>query len=128
MANTLEQYRQAKQDIQKLHGAAKKELIARFNELANELLSVQKELKEEFGLKLTVPSKPKGRSVKAPVGSVKEVAQPAPVSREIAALERKLAVQKHKLEEAVKAGKPEKALKDRLYELEDELRLAKERQ
>ncbi len=127
MANTLEQYRQAKQDIEKLHGAAKKELIARFNELAHELLAVQKELKDEFGLKLTVPLKPKTRLAKTAAASPKEAAQPARSSREIDALERKITTQKRKLEEAAKAGKPEKLIKDRIYELEDELRLAKDR-
>lgn len=129
MANTLEQYRQAKQDILKLHGAAKKELIARFHELANELLVIQRELREEFGLKLTVPSKPKaGRSKKAaPVASAAKEALPtAAHSAEITALERRLAAQKRKLEEATKAGKPDKPIRDRMYELEDELRLAKE--
>ena len=129
MANTLEQYRQAKQDILKLHGAAKKELVARFHELANELLVIQRELREEFGLKLTVPSKPKaGRSKKAaPVTPAVKETPPTPAhSAEITALERRLAAQKRKLEEAAKAGKPDKPIRDRMYELEDELRLAKE--
>ena len=121
--NTLEQYRQAKQDISKLHGAAKKELIGRFNELANELLLIQKELRDEFGVKLSLPSKP--RPARA-----KKAAAPAPaaaVSGEITAIEKRLSVQKRKLEEATKAGKPEKPIKDRIYELEDELRLAREK-
>ncbi len=129
MPNTIEQYRQAKQDIQKLHGAAKKELIARFNELANELLLIQKELRDEFGVKLPIPSKPRpARAKSAP--PKKEPPRPAPstaASPEIAALEKKLALQHRKLDEAAKAGKPEKPIRDRIYELEDELRLAREK-
>jgi hypothetical protein len=127
MPNTLDQYRQAKQDILKLHGAAKKELIARFNELANELLLVQKELREEFGVKVVVPAKPKAARAKK-AGAVKREATKTPAdSAEVSMLEKKLVTQKRKLEEASKNGKPEKPIKDRIYELEDELRLARDR-
>jgi hypothetical protein len=127
MTNTLEQYRQAKLDIAKLHGAAKKELIARFHELANELLLVQKELREEFGVKLGIPAKPKSsRAKKTASVAKKEPAKPPAHAAEVIAIEKKLAVQKRKLEEAVKAGKPDKPIRDRIYELEDELRLVKE--
>ncbi len=122
MPNTLEQYRQAKQDISKLHGAAKKELISRFNELANELLLIQKELRDEFGVKLSLPAKPRPARAKKAAAPV-----PPPVSGEIMAIEKRLALQKRKLEEATKAGKPEKPIKDRIYEIEDELRLAREK-
>jgi hypothetical protein len=128
MPNILDQYRQAKQDILKLHGAAKKELIARFNELANELLLVQKELREEFGVKMSVPSKPKTSRDKKAVPAAKNETGKAPIeSVEVSMLEKKLTAQKRKLEEASKNGKPEKPIKDRIYELEDELRLARDR-
>ncbi|HEX4164751.1 MAG TPA: hypothetical protein VHZ55_04695 [Bryobacteraceae bacterium] len=133
MPNTIEQYRQAKQDILKLHSVAKKELVARFNELANELLLIQQELREEFGVKLPIPTKPRpSRAKSTPVKSkAPEPKKPdqksAAVSSEINALEKRLALHKRKLEEAVKAGKPEKAIQDRIYEVEDELRLAREK-
>ena len=132
MSNTLEQYRQAKQDIQKLHGAAKKELVARFNDLANELLQVQRELREEFGMKLALPTKPrpvrgKKAAPAASPASRKDGSKAAPASPEIAAVEKKLALQHRKLEDAAKGGRPDKPIRDRIYELEDELRLARER-
>ncbi|MDQ2839696.1 MAG: hypothetical protein M3Y72_01380 [Acidobacteriota bacterium] len=128
MANTLDQYRQAKHDILKLRGAAKKELIGRFHELANELLVVQKELREEFNVKLAIPSKPKSsRPKKAPAVESKKAEKPTSTSPEITAIERKLAAQKRKLDGAAKSGKPDKLIRDRIYELEDELRLAKEK-
>ena len=126
MTTTLAQYRQAKQDISKLHGAAKKELIARFNDLANELLQTQRELREEFNVKLAIPSKPKGRPRKAVPKTIKQAEKAPTSSSQVAFIERKLAAQKRKLEDATKSGKPEKLLKDRVYELEDELRLARE--
>ncbi len=128
MGNTLEQYRQAKLDISKLHSAAKKELTARFHELSNELLTVQKELREEFGIKLAIPLKAKtGRVKKAAAPVKKEAGKPQAESAETAAIERKIAAQKRKLEEAAKGGKPDKPIRDRIYELEDELRLAREK-
>ncbi len=127
MATTLQQYRQAKQDISKLHSAAKKELIGRFNELANELLVVQRELREEFGVKLAIPAKPKAARSKGAAPAKKEAEKPAANSPEVSAIEKKLVTQRRKLDEAMKAGKSDKLMKDRIYELEDELRLAKEK-
>ena len=49
MSNTIDQYREAKATYQKLHSQAKRELVARFNQLAAELLQIQRELKEDFG-------------------------------------------------------------------------------
>jgi len=127
MTTTLAQYRQAKQDISKLHGAAKKELIARFNDLGNELLQIQRELRDEFNVKLAIPSKPKARPRKAVPNATKQPEKSPASSSQVVSIERKLAAQKRKLEDAAKSGKPEKPLKDRIYELEDELRLAREK-
>jgi len=118
MTNTIDQYREAKATYEKLHNQAKKELIARFNQLANELLQIQRELKEDFGHKVIIPTK--GKVTARPV----KVALPNP---QIAVLEKKVAAEKLKLEKAVAAGKPEKVIQDRIYELEDELRLIKEK-
>lgn len=133
MATTIEQYREAKATYEKLHNQAKKDLLARFQELANELLQVQKELKKDFATKVAIPSKrkPVRRSGKT-TGSVVKTAAPqrapaaAPPNPAVARAEKKLATQRRKLDEAVKAGQDPKAIKDRIYELEDELRLAKE--
>jgi hypothetical protein len=121
MTNTIDQYREAKATYEKLHNQAKKELIARFNQLANELLQIQRELKEDFGHKVIIPTK--GKVSARPV----KVAAPAAPNPQIAVLEKKVAAEKLKLEKAVAAGKPEKAIQDRIYELEDELRLIKEK-
>jgi hypothetical protein len=123
MANTLEQYREARQSWMKLRNQARKELIARFHQVSAELLQIQKELLEDFGEKVTIPVKPKkaAKPVKA--------AAPAPVEKpvekpEVVALRKKLAAQQKKLAEAQAAGKPTKAIEDRIYEIEDDLRLA----
>ena len=124
MSNTIDQYREAKAAYQKLHSQAKKELVARFNQLAAELLQIQKELKEDFGHKATIPTKAKNARMARPPSKVLELPPPNP---KIAAAEKRLASQKKKLEQALASGKSEKPIKDRIYELEDELRLAREK-
>jgi hypothetical protein len=59
MSSTIDQYREAKNSYFKLRNQAKKELVARFNELANELLQLQRELLEDFGEKVAMPSRSK---------------------------------------------------------------------
>ena len=127
MATTIDQYREAKATYEKLHSQAKKDLLARFQELANELLQIQKELKDDFGTKVAIPAK--RRVMRRPTKvAVKSTPPRAAVSNPaIERAEKKLATQKRKLDEAVKAGQDAKAIRDRIYELEDELRLAKER-
>lgn len=124
MPSALDQYRSAKSDYLKLRTQARKELISRFHELANELLRVQSELLEDFGEKLALPTKSK--RMKANPSSTAEVAAPGAqaASPKIAAIRKKLDLQKKKLAEAKSAGKPTKPVEDRIYELEDELRLA----
>ena len=56
-STTIEQYREAKNHYLKLKNQAKKELVARFNALAAELLQVQRELQEDFGEKISLPTK-----------------------------------------------------------------------
>ena len=56
-STTIEQYREAKNQYLKLKSQAKKELLARFNALASELLQVQRELLEDFGEKVSLPAK-----------------------------------------------------------------------
>ena len=125
MQTTIDQYREAKATYEKLHNQAKKDLLARFQELANELLQIQKELRDDFATKVAIPSKRKPMRRAAKTVSPAKSA-PVPPHPAIARTEKKLAVQKRKLDEAVKAGQDSKAIKDRIYELEDELRLAKE--
>jgi hypothetical protein len=125
MSNTIDQYREAKAAYQRLHNQAKKELIARFNQLAAELFLIQKELKDDFGHKVTIPAKGKVvRTVRAVAAKAPEPAVPNP---KIASLEKRIVAEKLKLEKAAAAGKPDKPIKDRIYELEDELRLTRER-
>ncbi len=123
MSNTLSQYREARQSWMKLRNQAKKELIARFHEVSAELVQIQRELLEDFGEKVTIATKPKKAAAKklAP----EPAKEPAPKANpEIVALQKKLDAQRKKLTEALAAGKPTKPIEDRIYEIEDDLRLA----
>jgi small-conductance mechanosensitive channel len=124
-SSALEQYRQAKNDYLKLRNQAKKELMSRFQDLAAELFQVQRELLEDFGEKVAIPSKPK----KARPSAKKKSAapQPAPAaasSPQLDALRKKLEVQHKRLNEAKAGNKPTKVIEDRIYEIEDAIRLA----
>ena len=123
MSTSLDQYRAAKADYLKLRNQAKKELIARFNELANELLSIQRELLEDFGEKVSVPSKPKKKSA----GTAAAAPSVAPSDGRVAVIQKKIDGQKKKLADLQAGSKPTKPVEDRIYELEDELRLAREK-
>ncbi len=126
MPSTIDQYREAKTSYLKLRNQAKKELLARFNDLAGQLLQLQRELLEDFGEKVAIPSRPKkfvakrGKTVSAPP----VVEPPRPPSPKVKAIERQLEAQRKKLEALRGASKPTKTVDDRIYELEDELRLA----
>jgi hypothetical protein len=125
MSNTIEQYHEAKTSYLKLKNQAKKELIARFNELAGELLQVQRELREDFGEKVAMPAKPKKpRAARKPAKEpVSAPPRAAGLEKKTTALEKRLERAKQKLAEAKAAGKPAKPFEDRVYEIEDELRL-----
>jgi hypothetical protein len=125
MSNTIDQYREAKAAYQRLHNQAKKELIARFNQLAAELFLIQKELKDDFGHKISIPAKGKPVRTARPVAA--KAPEPAMPNPKIAALEKRIGAEKLKLEKAMAAGKADKPIKDRIYELEDELRLTREK-
>jgi hypothetical protein len=129
MPTTLEQYREAKSSYLKLRNHAKKELIARFNELSAELLQVQRELLEDFGEKVAIPSKskkPKASKKPAEPATAPVAAPPAAPSPKVAALQKQVDTQKKKLADARSANKPTKVIEDRIYELEDSIRLSLE--
>jgi hypothetical protein len=125
MTTALDQYRQAKNDYLKLRNQAKKELIARFNELASELFHIQRELLEDFGEKITIPPKAKKTSRANPSKQAAAKHQPPAIpSPAVISLKKQIERQKKKLSDTQAAGKPAKAVEDRIYELEDALRLA----
>jgi hypothetical protein len=76
MPNTIDQYREAKAAYLKLQAQAKKDLLARFHELGAEIRQVQRELRDDFGMKVTF--NPKGAKTARPKKSTPQ-AQPNPL-------------------------------------------------
>ncbi|HMF75893.1 MAG TPA: hypothetical protein VK604_09560 [Bryobacteraceae bacterium] len=124
MSSTIEQYREAKAQYLKLRNQAKKDLVTRFHALSNELLQVQRELLEDFGEKISMPAKSKKTRPQKSAKLPEPKPAAAPPSPKVIGIERQLDKLKKKLAETQAAGKPVKAIEDRIYELEDELRLA----
>lgn len=127
-SNAIDQYRQAKSEYLRLRNQAKKELIARFHQAANEMFQIQRELLEDFGEKIAIPSKAKKSRAAKPAKTAERKAAAAPIpsvsSPHVVALQQQLQRARKKLADTQAAGKPTKAAEDRIYELEDAIRLA----
>ena len=126
MSTTIDRYREAKNNYLKLRNQAKKELIARFHGLGNEMFHIQRELLDDFGEKIAMPTKAKKISASKTPSAQGQTPAVAVPSSKMTAITKRIDSQKRKLAEVQAAGKPAKAAQDRLYELEDELRLLRE--
>ena len=140
MDNVISEYQKWKQHGEALRVQAKQAMETRFRDLLLEAARIGQEYHSDFGVTLKPPpaitafrykagaktKKPaKGLAVKAE--TVKTATVRATTDPKISALEKKLAQARTKLDAAKTAGKPTKNLEDRIYEIEDELRLAGER-
>ncbi|MCC6392306.1 MAG: hypothetical protein IT167_17025 [Bryobacterales bacterium] len=134
MSNVISEYQKWKQHGEALRAQARQAMEARFRELLTEAVQVAEEYKGDFGTALKPPAPvtafrykagAKGKPRKAAKKAVPPVAREAPKpSPKVSGLEKRLAAAKKKLEEARAASKPTRNLEDKVYELEDELRLA----
>ena len=142
MPDVINEYQKWKQHGESLRTQAKQAMEARFRELLAEAVSLAEEFRADFGSPLKPPAnvtafrykssgKPKSKKVAKPLAA-KAAAPPAPEPKvekpnpKVAALEKRLAGAVKKLGDAKAAGTPTRALEDRVYEIEDALRLAKE--
>jgi hypothetical protein len=142
MSDVISEYQKWKQQGDDLRLKAKQAMESRFRELLSEAAQIAGEYRADFGAILKPPSPvtafrykahAKARSKKAgkPKSAGKVVRgepqiQPAPQkpNPKIGRLQTRLAAGKRKLEEAKAAGKPTRPLEDKIYEIEDALRLA----
>lgn len=110
---------------------------SRFRELLAEAAQIAEEYRMDFGTVLKPPSAvtvfrykahAKAKAKKAVRQKTHPVPAPAPapekVNPKLAPIQKRLTTAKRKLEEARTAGKATRPIEDRIYELEDELRLA----
>ena len=142
MSDVISEYQKWKQQGDDLRLKAKQAMESRFRELLSEAARIADEYRTDFGAVLKPPSPvtafrykahAKTRSKKAgqPKSAGKVVRaepqiEPAPQepNPKIGRLQQRLATGKRKLEEAKAVGKPTRPLEDKIYEIEDELRLA----
>ena len=140
MADVISDYQKWKLQGENLKTQAKQAMESRFRELLTEAVSIAEEYRADFGAPLKPPSgvtafrykasakaksKKTGRqqAVKAPEIARSESKGQKP-NPKLAGLQKRLTAAKKKLEDVKAAGSPTRKLEDRIYEIEDELRLA----
>jgi len=122
----ISEYQKWKQQGESLRAHAKQAMETRFRELLSEAAGIAQEYHRDFGTSLKPPATITAFRYKTAAShkAVKKVVAKVTPDPKIVGLERRLAQIQKKLEEAKAAGKPTKNLEDKLYEVEDELRLA----
>jgi len=137
MSDPIADYLQWKKQGGELRARAKQAIEARFRELLTEAVHLAEEYRADFGVTLAPPAvvtsfkfkaggkKAVKKAAAAPALAPAPVVMKAPVKADpkIAGLERQLAAARKKLETAKAKGAGTKNLEDRIYELEDDLRL-----
>ncbi len=140
MSDVISQYQKWKAEGENLRLQAKQAMESRFRELLSEAVTLSEEYRADFGVPLKAPSpvttfryktsgRPKAKkTAKPPSGKPAQPAREEPkvqkVDPKITRLQQRLANTRKKLEDAKAAGAPTRSLEDRIYEIEDALRLA----
>lgn len=132
MDHVIAEYQKWKAQGESLRAQAKQAMETRFRDLLAEAAQIAQEYHRDFGAGLKPPAQITAFRFKA--GGAKAVKKaptaktaPEPTVKsasKTAALDKKLAQARAKLEAAKAAGKPTKNLEDKIYEIEDEIRLA----
>ena len=137
MNDIISQYQKWKTQGEDLRVQAKTAIEVRYRELLLEAAQLAEEYRADFGATLKTPPAITSFRYKSPIkGKQKAKAKPKPGSPvkadppakpdpKIARLQKKLDTAKAKLDAAKAAGQATKNLEDKVYELEDDLRLAK---
>ncbi len=134
MSDVLSDYQKWKQQGESLRAQARQAMESRFRELLVEAVRIAGEYRQDFGVALKVPlpvtafrykGSVKGKAGKPAKAKTERAEPPAPKpDPKIARLQKRLAATRKKLDGAKSAGGPTRVLEDRVYEIEDELRLA----
>jgi hypothetical protein len=132
MTDIISDYQKWKQQGENLRTQARQAMEARFRELLSEAAHIADEYRTDFGGHLKPPAnvtafryksgaKPKAK--KAAAKSTPPPAAPAKPNPKVVALQKRIAGARKKLDDAKAAGTPTRAIEDKIYEMEDELRL-----
>jgi len=138
MGDVISDYRRWKQQAENLRAKAKQAMESRFRELLSEAIKIAEEYRADFGVALKPPpavttfrykagakrpGKQKATTKAARAESKAEQPAPKPDMKG-ARLRKRLETAKKKLAAAKATGAPTKHLEDKVYEIEDDLRLA----
>jgi hypothetical protein len=142
MSDVITEYQKWKRQGDDLRVQAKEAMESRFRELLSEAVQIAEEYRADFGapLKPSVPitafrykasARPKAKKVAVKHKPATKSARVTPAPTAVAAkpnpqvtgLQKRLAAAKKKLDFAKAAGKPTQLFEDRIYEIEDELRM-----
>jgi len=142
MDNVISEYQKWKKQGEQLRTQAKQAMETRFHDLLTEAAQISQEYHRDFGAGLKPPANITAFRFKTPAGKKGKKAGKASAPRaleaapekpaaaapspKVAGLYKQRAQIQKKLEVAKAAGKATKNLDDKLYEVEDELRLAGE--
>ena len=139
MNNIISEYQKWKQQGEDLRIKAKQAMESRFRELLAEAIQVAEEYRSDFGAALKPPpavtsfrykssGKPRTKKNQKPATAAKEASTPpkaiAKTNPKTAALQKRLETAQQKLEQAKANGASTKNLEDRIYEIEDAIRLS----
>jgi hypothetical protein len=130
MDHAISEYQKWKEQGASLRTQAKHAMETRFRDLLVEAAQIAQEYHTDFGIHLKPPVQITTFRYKAAAkGAVKKTAPKAvgPVKKadpKVVELQKKLALANKKLEVAKAAGKETKNLDDKIYEIEDAIRLA----
>jgi hypothetical protein len=140
MADVISEYQRWKEQGENLRSQAKQAMESRFREILTEAVAIAEEYRADFGGPLKPPAsvtafrykasgKPKPKkTAKAPAKepAAKPAAAPAAADPKTVKLQKRLEGARKKLADAKAAGAPTRALEDRVYEIEDAIRLSNE--
>jgi hypothetical protein len=139
MNNIISEYQKWKQQGEDLRIKAKQAMESRFRELLVEAIQVAEEYRSDFGGSLKPPAavtsfrykssgKPRPKKNQKPAAAAKGVSTPpkaiAKTNPKTAGLQKRLAATQQKLEQAKANGASTKNLEDKIYEIEDAIRLS----
>jgi hypothetical protein len=137
MPDVINEYQKWKQQGEDLRVQAKHAMETRFRDLLSEAVHIAEEYRTDFGAALKPPpavtvfrykasARPKAKkaAAKAQPAAPKPEPPAAKPNPKVAGLQKRLATAKKKLEDAKAGGATTRPYEDKVYEIEDELRLA----
>lgn len=139
MNNIISEYQKWKQQGEDLRIKAKQAMESRFRELLLEAIQVAEEYRSDFGASLKPPpvvtsfrykssGKPRPKKNQKPAATARGANTPskaiAKTNPKAAGLQKRLVTAQQKLEQAKAGGASTKNLEDRIYEIEDAIRLS----